>query len=222
MSPVRCLLFAMLPLFAGCQLFATKAEPEVLGQRLQGELGTSKGKLLFRPCQDQRTFSFSSDGNPDLMREISGLLADGGGPVFADLSGQLRAGAVADTDGQLKLTQLYRIQHEGHGCDDPDFKRLILRASGNEPDWSVNVTGKGLALMRPGQPPLALPYLEETLPDGSFNLSSEANGQRFELWVAPQRCTDTMSGAIQHLSAELRLDGVVHRGCASLGGARNR
>jgi putative lipoprotein len=31
-----------------------------------------------------------------------------------------------------------------------------------------------------------------------------------------------MSGTVQHLSAELRLNGQVQRGCASIGGARSR
>ena len=56
---------------------------------------------------------------------------------------------------------------------------------------------------------------------GRLNLSSEANGQRLDLWVARQRCVDGMSGGVQHLSAELRLNGQVLRGCAYLGGARN-
>ena len=60
------------------------------------------------------------------------------------------------------------------------------------------------------------------LTHGSFSLSSEANGQRLELWLAPQRCVDSMSGSVQHLSAELRLNGSVQRGCASFGGARSR
>ena len=70
--------------------------------------------------------------------------------------------------------------------------------------------------------PLALPYLEEQMPNGSLNLSSEANGQRLELWLTPEHCVDSMSGAVQHLSAELRLNGSVLRGCASYGGARSQ
>ncbi len=68
---------------------------------------------------------------------------------------------------------------------------------------------------------IPLPYLEEQLPEGRLNFSSEANGRRLELWVAPQLCVDGMSGAVSHLSAELRLDGQVRRGCAHFGGARN-
>ncbi|WP_372867888.1 COG3650 family protein, partial [Pseudomonas sp.] len=89
-----------------------------------------------------------------------------------------------------------------------------------EPSWSVTVSSQGLVLNRAGQEPLALPYLEEQLPENRLNLTSEANGQRLELWAAPQRCVDSMSGAVQHLSAELRLNGQVMRGCAYFGGAR--
>ncbi len=49
-----------------------------------------------------------------------------------------------------------------------------------------------------------------------------ANRQRLQLWVTPQRCQDSASGAVTHLSAQLRLDdGKVLRGCAYYGGARN-
>ncbi|MNI83896.1 hypothetical protein D3C73_1407510 [compost metagenome] len=66
-----------------------------------------------------------------------------------------------------------------------------------------------------------MPFLEEQLPDGRFSLSTEANGQRVELWVAPQRCVDSMSGAVSHLSAELRVNGQTMRGCGYYGGSRN-
>jgi putative lipoprotein len=77
-----------------------------------------------------------------------------------------------------------------------------------------------LLLERPDQQALALPYLEEQLPGGQTNFSTEANDQRLELWVAPQRCLDSATGAVNHLTAELRLDGQTLRGCAYCGGAR--
>lgn len=212
---------ALLTLLSGCQVFVPEPT-RVPEQRLQGELSLRGGTLLFRPCQEQRSFSVSNDGSTDIAREAATLLADGPGPLFVDLLGQLGSSPVADTDGQLVLSEVYRIQREGPSCDDPGFNRLTLRAGGHEPDWSINVTNKGLVLYRQEQPALALPYVEEQLPEGRLNLSSEANGERLELWVAPQRCTDSMSGTVQHLSAELRLNGQVYRGCASLGGARNR
>lgn len=222
MSPVRPLILALLSLFAGCQLLPQHAEqPLPPKQRLQGELSQSEGQLVLRPCGEQRHFQLVNDGSSEITREAAQLFSDGPGPLFVDLSGRLAASQAAGSDGQLQVVEVYRLQREGQGCSDPAFKRLVLRAYGHEPDWSLNVTGGGLALFRPGQEPLALPYLEEQLPDGRFNISSEANGQHLELWVAPQRCSDSMDGSVQHLSAELRLDGQVMRGCASLGGARN-
>ncbi|MNF36667.1 hypothetical protein D3C84_175680 [compost metagenome] len=218
----RPLLFSLLPLFGACQMFAEKAPaPATNLVRLQGELSVDAGQVMFRPCGEQRRFALVDTGATGLLPEAANLSADGPGTLFADVRASMGPSQVQGADGQLNLQTLYRLQREGHGCEDPNFKRLLLRASGHEPDWSINVSGKGLVLDRPGQPSLPLPYMEEQLPDGRFNLSSEADGRRLELWVAPQRCVDSMSGAVQHLSAELRLDGKPQRGCASFGGARN-
>ncbi|WP_172145295.1 MULTISPECIES: COG3650 family protein [Pseudomonas] len=222
MHASRILLFALLPLFASCQVFSEKPKVDsVKHSRLQGELSLDAGQLLFRPCQEQRRFVIANDGATGIMRDAAELLADGPGPLFADLRGQLAASQRAGIDGQLTLSRVYRLQREGQGCDDANFKRTILRASGQEPGWSVVVGSQGLVLNRAGQQPLALPYLEEQLPEGRLNLTSEANGQHLELWAAPQRCVDSMSGAVQHMSAELRLNGEVMRGCAYFGGARD-
>ncbi|GLK89596.1 COG3650 family protein [Pseudomonas turukhanskensis] len=223
MRAVRPLLFALLPLFASCtMLYGPQETPVSSGTRIQGELSVNDGKLLLRPCQEQRRFVINDTGNTGLLQESASLLDTRDATLFADVSGNLDASKVAGSDGQLNLTRLYRVQREGHGCDDPNFKRQVLRASGHEPDWSVSVNAKGMVLERPGQEALALPYLEEQLGDGRFNLTSEANGLRLELWVAPQRCVDSASGAVQFLSAELRSNGKVERGCAYFGGSRNQ
>ncbi len=86
---------------------------------------------------------------------------------------------------------------------------------------TLRVTREGMLLERMDHSPLALPYLEEQLPGGRTHFSSEANGQQIGLWVAPQRCVDDASGAVSHLTAELRLGDDVFRGCAYYGGARN-
>ncbi|AYC33821.1 hypothetical protein D3880_16300 [Pseudomonas cavernae] len=222
MRAARPLVFALLPLLASCQVFHQQSDSATsIPIRLQGELSVKAGQLLFSPCQEQRQLSISNDGSTSLARDAAELLKDGPDPLFADLQGRPAASPTAGSDGQLSLTQVYRVQREGHDCDDPNFKRLTLRAGGHEPDWSVSVSAKGLLLERSGQESLALPYVEEQLPEGRFNLTSEANGERLELWVAPQRCVDGMSGAVQHLAAELRLNGKVQRGCAYFGGLRS-
>ena len=214
-------LFALLPVFAACQLFESEpAKPSTVGlTRMQGELTAVDGKLLFQPCGDQRSYVVNDTGGTSVLQEAASL-AGQQGKLFADLRGKF-SGVASGTQGSVDLQQLYRVERSTSACSDPDFKRMILRANGHKPAWAMNVTAKGMVLEREGQPPLAVPYVEEQLGDGRFNLSSEANNQRIELWVAPQRCVDSSTGSVQHMSAELRIDGKVERGCGYFGGSRN-
>jgi putative lipoprotein len=208
-------LVALLPLFAACQLFdGPRESASHVGQtRMQGQLTAADGKLVFQPCQDQRQLVVNDIGGTSVLQEAA-TLADEQGKLFADVRGKV-------SGDRLDLTQLYRVERSGTACDDPNFKLLILRAAGHGPEWNVKVSGKGMVIDREGQPPLAVPYIEDQLGDGRFNLSSEANNQRIELWVAPQRCIDSNTGSVQHMSAELRIDGQVQRGCGYFGGSRN-
>lgn len=206
---------ALLPLFAACQLFdGPRESASHVGQtRMQGQLTAADGKLVFQPCQEQRQLIVNDIGGTSILQEAA-TLADEQGKLFADVRGKIAG-------DRLELTQLYRVERSGTACDDPNFKLLILRATGHGPEWNVKVSGKGMVIDREGQPPLAVPYIEDQLGDGRFNLSSEVNNQRIELWVAPQRCVDSSTGSVQHMSAELRIDGQVQRGCGYFGGSRN-
>jgi putative lipoprotein len=208
-------VIALLPLFAACQLLDGQRESAShVGQtRMQGQLTAADGKLVFQPCQEQRQLVVNDIGGTSILQEAA-TLADEQGKLFADVRGKVAG-------DRLDLTQLYRVERSGTACDDPNFKQLILHAAGHGPEWNVKVSGKGMVIDRAGQPPLAVPYVEEQLGDGRFNLSSEANNQRIELWVAPQRCVDSSTGSVQHMSAELRIDGQVQRGCGYFGGSRN-
>ena len=212
-------LVALLPLFAACQLFdGSRESASHVGQtRMQGQLTAADGKLLFQPCNEQRSYVVNDTGGTSVLQEAA-TLADDQGKLFADVRGQIVA---SGADSRLDLAQLYRVERSGTACDDPNFKQLTLRAAGHGPEWNVKVSGKGMVIDRAGQPPLALPYVEEQLGDGRFNLSTEANNQRIELWVAPQRCVDSSTGSVQHMSAELRIDGQVQRGCGYFGGSRD-
>ncbi|MCQ9394368.1 lipoprotein [Pseudomonas viridiflava] len=218
------LVFALLPLFAGCQMLGIKTDtPKVSTAgmiRMQGDLTGENGQLMFKPCNEQRRYVVKDRNNTGILQEAASL-ADSKGRVFADLRGSFAASKATNSDGQLDLHQVYRVERPGQSCDDLNFKRLTLHVNGNKPAWNVNVSGKGMVLEREGQPPLAVPYLEEQLPDGSFSVSSEANNQRIELWVAPQRCVDSVNGSVQHLTAELRLNGQAQRGCGYYGGSRD-
>ena len=215
-------IVALLPLFAACQLLdGPRESASHAGQtRLQGQLTAADGKLLFQPCNEQRSYVVNDTGGTSILQEAA-TLADDQGKLFADVRGRIVSSAAAGTDSQLDVEQLYRLERSGTACEDVDFKRVILRAAGHGPEWTLKASGKGLVLDREGQPPLAVPYVEEQLGDGRFNLGTEANNQKVELWVTPARCVDSVSDSVQHMSDELRVNGEVQRGCAYFGGARN-
>jgi len=222
MPTVRPLLFALLPLFGGCQLLSSFTEqPPVSEPRFQGEVSQSAGQLQFSPCQGKVSYQLAGEPTRQFSAQIQALLKDSGQPLFADLRGMPASANPGTTDSPLVVSTFYRLQSEGHGCDDPNFRQLLVRAHGNEPLWNLNVSRQGLVLERAGQPSLALPYLEELLPDGSSSISTEADGLKLELWLTPQSCTDSMTGSIEHLTAELRLNDEVLHGCAAYGAKRS-
>lgn len=149
------LVFALLPLFAGCQLLGKQAEePKVSTAgmlRMQGDLTGSNGQLLFKPCNEQRRYVVKDRGNTGILQEAASL-ADKNGKVFADLRGSFTASKAANSDGQVDLHQLYRVERPGQACEDLNFKRLTLHVNGNKPAWNVNVSGKGMVLEREGSP----------------------------------------------------------------------
>jgi len=218
------LMFALLPVFAGCQLLPSHTAQTSVSTagmiRMQGTLSGDNGKLFFEPCNEQRRYAVTDKGNTGVLQEAASVV-DKSGKAFADVRGNFVASRAQGSDGQADIYQLYRIERPNGACEDPNFKRLTIHASGNGPKWSLNASGKGLVLERDGMEPFAVPYLEEQLPEGRFNLVTDANDQHVELYVAPQRCVDPANGSVQHLTAELRVNGQVRRGCAYFGALRN-
>lgn len=218
MRPARLAFYSLLPLFAACQVWTPTPTDLNAQTRVQGELTREGNDLVFRPCREQRHFLLVDGPETSVARDARELFGDGA-KLFADVRGRYSGGQSSNTDGKLEVDTLYRLQNEGPGCDDPNFKHTIVKASGNEPGWSVMVNAQGLLLERPGKPALVVPYVVESVPGGSSSYSTEANGEKLELWVAPARCVNSMSGAVSQMSAELRLDNQVLRGCAYPGGA---
>ena len=214
-------LVALLPVFAGCQMFNSQPADTNAGlTRLQGELVSSNGQLIFQPCVGQQRYEVRDSATTTLVQDATDM-PDKPGKLFADIRGRFVSAKASDANGEVQVQQLYRLERSSSACQDPNFKQQTVNASGNGPAWEVQAGGKGMVLKREGQPDLALPYVEEQVGDGRFSLSTEANDQRIELWVAPQRCTDSVNGSVLHLAAELRVNGQVQRGCGYFGGARN-
>lgn len=199
---------------SACQLFKTSTPDNQATSRMQGNLTQSNGHWLFKPCTQENSYTLKPSSA--LNAELNTLATDAPNALFADLRGNI------DTaKNNFTPTQRYRLQAEGHDCNDPDFARLLIRASGNEPFWSILQTPRGLIFNPPGASAIALPYIEEQLPEGRFHISTEANNQKIELWITPEQCTDSMSGTVYHLSASLKWNKQTLHGCAAYGALRN-
>lgn len=199
---------------SACQFFKANDNTEQDSRRIQGTLSYADEQWLLQPCDTQQSYIVLP--SKELNEELNTLVAETSSALFADLRGQLDP-----TQQYFTPSQRYRLQMEGHDCNDPDFARLLIRASGNEPFWSILQTPKGLIFNQIDQPTLVLPYIEEQLPDGRFHISTQANKQNLQLWITPQHCTDSMSGTVYHLSAQLQWNTQTLHGCAAYGALRD-
>lgn len=145
MRPARLLVYSLLPLFAACQVWKPESPSTSVDTRFQGELVKINGALQFRPCTEKRLVSIEDVANTGLRREADSLFDDGAQGLFVDLRGTMGPAKVRGTDGKLEVSRLYRVQNEGPGCDDPNFKLLTFAANGNEPFWSARVNNQGCA-----------------------------------------------------------------------------
>ncbi len=215
MRHLRIISLVLLALaLSACQSFTASSAITQPALRLQGNLTHNGENWLLQPCTVQENYTLELPTALD--DEFKSLLAESPNGLFADLSGQLD-----NEQKHFSVSQRYRVQIEGYNCNDPGFERLLLRASGNEPFWSILQTPRGLIFNQIDQPTIALPYIEEQLPDGRFHISTQANNQNLQLWITPQRCTDSMSGSIYHLNTQLQWNQQTLQGCAAFGALRD-
>ena len=196
-------------LISACQSTST---PKAIGEHMQGYLTPSATGWQFESCNESKTRA--AQLNAPWNEQAQALVDDGNSKVFVDWQASLVNQAVSPTT-------VYRLQGEGFGCDDPDFKRLALRATGNT--WSASISKQGMLLTRVDTPPLAVPYVEEALPNAHRSYTSQANGKTIELWISPGQCVDAASGMRTTFTAQLLIDQekVGEAGCAYPGGAED-
>ena len=92
-------LFALLPLFAGCQLLNSKPADTTAGlTRLQGELVSSGDQLVFQPCVGQQRYEVRDGDNTTLVQDAS-YMPNKPGKLFADIRGSFVASKTPGADG---------------------------------------------------------------------------------------------------------------------------
>ncbi len=147
MPNVRPLLFTLLPLFAGCQLFQVYVPPTPTtpAVRLQGELTLEQDRLLLRPCGEQRRLGLVSEKTGELRRDVDSLRADGQSSLFVDLRGWPQGSTQADLDGEVRLDQVYARTGRR-----PGLRRARLRSSAAARQRPRAGLGPGGRRRRPG------------------------------------------------------------------------
>lgn len=219
---MRQFIYALLtsfPILTACHAQPAPESATPGSIRLQGNLFMENGQVQFQPCSTSQrlVLGFNSSEAQDTFDSFVRLQGE---PAFADILGSMDN----SNPEQLRFnaSSWYRLQIEGPGCDDPDFSSLSLRAQGNEPFWTLLLAPDGLILIQPDAHPVALPFEEELLDDGTIHISSSIPMEDFQLLSSPVQCTDSMSGTLNHMTATLDWNGHTFKGCAHYGANRHQ
>jgi putative lipoprotein len=199
---------------------AEQAEGEEAGKR-----GKAKGRPPGKPVELKGTLSFDAEGVASFLPCGASapieLLAGSGNPakVREDLGNDVTSAYVEvrglrDGEGPLVVRAFDVAIVDGPGCEATFTDRL--RATGNEPGWSLTVNDAGTVLTRMDQPDLALEGLVKTATDRmTHTFQSPAAGVEGGVKVVLQRkrCADTMASAFYPWTATVELAGTTLTGC---------
>lgn len=217
------LLLASLPFVGACQwlptgLFHSEAhQTKPAERRLQGELLRQANQLWFKECGNHTPRFLRLEASARTFFESVRTSGFDEGALFADVA----VTAPTTPEAPLQAQHFYRIAKQSI-CATPEWPKLIAQAGNAPAGWSIKVMTQGLLLERAGQPTVALPYVEEQLPDGLVEFSSAANGQRIRLSISPELCINPSLGWYP-LRARLYInDDTVRMSCANFGGASHR
>lgn len=88
------------------------------------------------------------------------------------------------------------------------------RAFGNEPFWSLRISGDDVIFDRLGELPQAYTTRPPTTTGNRLDWSLDGDGGRLEVAIIEQGCGDTMASRNYPYTAEVRVQGRLYRGCA--------
>ena len=142
-------------------------------------------------------------------------------PVFVELEGEEGAapttGFGADYGGQFTVTGFRRAApgEEGFGCRE-DVSLFAFRASGVEPFWGLQIREGSIVFSTPEIPETVFEASEPAFSEGAWVYSSVSAGpEPIDLTARfrPERCSDSMVGAIYSWVATVEIGGEVREGC---------
>jgi len=188
----------------------------------RGTLVLAAQQATFRPCNEGSELWVVDQTDGDLRRTFANestpleLYIEAHGERAPVPEGNIAARAF--TGAFLLEEVLFATQPaESQGCKEP-APTYIVRASGNEPFWSVEVGAERMTWRQPDEPKEVIveaPQSQDA--EGTVGFVGTAGEHKVELFVDSQPCRDSMSGAFYAYSARAVLDGKDFKGCARIG-----
>ena len=188
----------------------------------RGTLVLAAQQATFRPCGEQADLWVVDQTDGDLRRTFASETTPL--ELYVEAHGERapvpQGNTVARTyTGAFLLEEvLYATQPaETQGCKEPT-PTYIVRASGNEPFWSVEVSADKMLWRQPDEPKeIIVDAPESQDAEGTVGYVGQSGEHKIELFVDSQPCRDSMSGAFYAYSARAVLDGTEFKGCARIG-----
>jgi uncharacterized membrane protein len=194
---------------------APAADPPVRGVYAEGKSGLS----WIVPCGSGKKLELmDSDAARELRKHFAALAAGHVRSMFVEVAGR-REGEVFQVDAVL------RVQTGGLGCSE-DLRRVVAKAGGHNPSWSMVFDDTRLVFQRVGdRAPASFPPLGLQKRGDGFEFKGETEAARIHVVLLKARCDDPLANALLPYRAEItfawRADAQpgVYRGCAYLGDA---
>lgn len=180
--------------------------------RLRGLVRDIGGKLQFSPCDGAPMALEDRTPGQELSKTLRELTAgQEGRPMFVEFYGGREAGPGSG----IGALEVRRAAVETAGCRERfDLREWI--ASGNEPSWRLEVTGRDMMLnVLGGAAPLRNAHGGLSRSGGGIVGYTAADDPGFVATFEERRCVDSQSGSLFAYTVEVRSEGRSYAGCAA-------
>ncbi|WP_232312829.1 COG3650 family protein [Enterovibrio coralii] len=178
---------------------------------LRGDVTLGHEVRTITPCGSNTQYWLQLPANLD--QEGMALSSSPYSAIYGEVIGEFVPPAVdgfaADYPATFKVTQLNLMSAEISGCKQARDKTV---ASGNEPFWSVSVSGNTLKYQQMGEQAQSYTLTKRAITPTARTYSADGAS----LTLTPALCNDTMSDSIYGWKSTFVRDGETLEGCATL------
>lgn len=177
----------------------------------RGQLRLTAGPWTFAPC-DGASAMRVLDMTGGRLGEIMKRFVPPEEPVYVEV----RARRLPSS--RLAIANIRYAARETHGCRD-NLHGVLLRTLGTEPFWAVTITRSEIRFEAPDDPGrVAFPAVEPVRSGERLVYRTRNDrGDRLDIAVREQACSDGMSDAYYALAAEVGINGRAYSGCGREG-----